>query len=68
VKCSILKTPKSGAQTSVFLSLDRELEKFTGRYFYNCREEQPAAAAKKYTIAKLLWAESKKWTCLDTYI
>jgi len=41
------------------------LEKFTGRYFYNCREEQPAAAAKKYTIAKLLWAESKKWTGLD---
>nr|XP_017014762.2 retinol dehydrogenase 13-like [Drosophila takahashii] len=62
----ILKTPKSGAQTSIFLSLDRDLERVTGRYFYNCQEEEPASAAKNDKTAQLLWVESEKWTSLDS--
>ncbi|XP_016957941.1 retinol dehydrogenase 13 [Drosophila biarmipes] len=62
----ILKTPKSGAQTSIFLSLDRDLEKVTGKYFHNCQEEEPSPAAQNDETAGLLWAESEKWTGLDS--
>ncbi|XP_017027094.1 retinol dehydrogenase 13-like [Drosophila kikkawai] len=62
----ILKTPKSGAQNSIYLSLDPDLVKVSGRYFHNCQEEEPASAAQDDATARRLWVESEKWTGLDT--
>ncbi|KAM8714247.1 hypothetical protein ACLKA7_014391 [Drosophila subpalustris] len=57
-----VKTPKSGAQTSLFVALDPELEKVTGEYFSDCQITDVAPAARDVHIAKWLWAVSEKWT------
>lgn len=56
------KTPKSGAQTSLYAALDPDLEKVTGQYFSDCKPKDVSAAAKDEKTAKFLWAESQKWT------
>ncbi|KAH8325219.1 hypothetical protein KR074_012217 [Drosophila pseudoananassae] len=56
------KTPKSGAQTSLYAALDPELEKVTGKYFSDCKPKEVSSAAKDEKTAKFLWTESQKWT------
>ncbi|XP_017107883.2 retinol dehydrogenase 12-like [Drosophila bipectinata] len=56
------KTPKSGAQTSLYAALDPELEKVTGKYFCDCKPKEVSSAAKDEKTAKFLWTESQKWT------
>ncbi|XP_023177894.2 retinol dehydrogenase 13-like isoform X2 [Drosophila hydei] len=60
----LLKTPKSGAQTSLYAALDPDLENVTGVYFSDCKEKQVAPAATDDKTGKLLWEESEKWTHL----
>ncbi|KAH8325136.1 hypothetical protein KR074_002946, partial [Drosophila pseudoananassae] len=54
------KTPKSGAQTSLYAALDPELENVTGKYFSDCKPKDVSSAAKDEKTAKFLWAESQK--------
>lgn len=72
--CSILfrplfhlffKTPKSGAQTSLFAALDPDLEHVSGLYFSDCKPKEVSDAAKDDNSAKRLWEESEKWTNLQ---
>ncbi|KAH8275613.1 hypothetical protein KR026_011496, partial [Drosophila bipectinata] len=56
------KTPKSGAQTSLYAALDPELEKVTGKYFCDCKPKEVSSAATDEKTAKFLWTESQKWT------
>lgn len=60
-----LKTPVSGAQTSLYCALDPELEKVTGKYFADCRETPAAPQGEDDTMAKFLWKVSEKWCRIE---
>lgn len=57
-----LKTPKSGAQTTLYAALDPDLEKVSGVYFSDCKEKKVAPAALDNGTAKHLWEESVRLT------
>ncbi|XP_051861206.1 retinol dehydrogenase 14-like, partial [Drosophila albomicans] len=57
-----VKTPKSGAQTTLYAALDPDLNGVTGLYFSDCKPKQVAPAALDANTAKFLWKESEKWT------
>uniref|UniRef100_U5EU75 NADP-retinol dehydrogenase n=1 Tax=Corethrella appendiculata TaxID=1370023 RepID=U5EU75_9DIPT len=57
-----LKTPIAGAQTTIMLALDPDLEKVTGKYFADCELKDVADQAKDDKVAQWLWAVSEKWT------
>ncbi|GAB0089949.1 retinol dehydrogenase 13 [Sergentomyia squamirostris] len=59
------KTPRAGAQTSLYVALDPDLEKISGEYFSDCSAKEVAEAAKNDNVARWLWAVSEKWTGLD---
>lgn len=58
----LLKTPKSGAQTTLYAALDPELEDVSGLYFSDCKPKKMAPAALDDKTAKFLWEQSEKWT------
>lgn len=55
-----LSTPEKGARTLVFLASATEVEGITGKYFVNCRERQPSAAARDDAAALRLWEISER--------
>ncbi|XP_017846266.1 retinol dehydrogenase 12-like [Drosophila busckii] len=57
-----VKTPKSGAQTTLYAALDPDLVNVTGLYFSDCKPKKVSAAAADEETAKFLWTESLKWT------
>lgn len=59
-----IKTPRNGAQTTICLALDGDLDNVTGRYFADCSIKQESPAAQDDAMAKWLWAVSEKWTRL----
>lgn len=61
------KTPKSGAQTSLYAALDPDLELVTGQYFSGCKPANVASAAKDDKTSQFLWSESEKWTGIEVY-
>lgn len=58
----LLKTPKSGAQTTLYAALDPELDGVSGLYFSDCKPKKVAPAAIDDKTAKFLWEQSEKWT------
>lgn len=59
-----VKTPVSGAQTTVMLAVDPDLDSVTGKYFSDCKIKEETGAAKSDESAEWLWAESEKITHL----
>lgn len=59
------KTPKSGAQTTLAVALDPELEKVSGKYFSDCKVKKEGAAARDEDLAEWLWKTSDEWTKLS---
>lgn len=57
-----LKSPKSGAQTTLYAALDPALEGVTGAYYSDCKPKEVGEAATDEKAAKFLWQESEKWT------
>jgi len=57
-----IKTPKSGAQTTLYAALDPALEGITGEYFSDCKPKKVAEAATDEKASRMLWQESEKWT------
>ncbi|GAB0095529.1 retinol dehydrogenase 12 [Sergentomyia squamirostris] len=55
-----LKTPEYGAQTTIMLAVDPDLEKISGKYFSNCREACPSSKARDDEMADWLWSESAR--------
>lgn len=51
----LLRTPESGADTSVHLCLAPELDGVSGRYFADCAESRPRATAENDAVAERLW-------------
>lgn len=56
------KTAKKGAQTSLTLALDPDLEKVSGKFFKDCRPTSLTSAAKSDEEAAWLWQVSKELT------
>ncbi|XP_073844811.1 retinol dehydrogenase 13-like [Musca autumnalis] len=59
-----LKSPKNGAQTTLYAALDEDLATVSGKYFSDCAIKDVAPQAKDDALAKWLWAVSEKWTRL----
>ncbi len=60
------KSPDKGAATSLFVATSPEIEGLSGRYFANCKERTPGAAARDDVAAARLWAISEELTGLAT--
>jgi retinol dehydrogenase 12 len=56
--------PAEGAKTSVYLASSPAVEGVTGKYFVQCREMQPGAAANDPDTARRLWELSEELTGL----
>lgn len=62
------KTAKSGAQTTIRLAVDTELDGVTGEYFADCRIQKVGASARKNSNdAEWLWMASEKMTKLASH-
>ncbi|XP_007245715.3 retinol-DH_like_SDR_c domain-containing protein [Astyanax mexicanus] len=56
----LMKTPKQGAQTTIYCTITEGLEKYNGCYFSDCRMMEPALEAKDDLAAMRLWDVSAK--------
>ena len=54
-----LRSPDKGAETSVHLATAPQLVDVSGRYFANCRERRPSAAARDAAAQAQLWELSE---------
>lgn len=57
-----LLSPEKGARTSIHLCSSPGLEGVSGKYFADCKEEQPSAAALDDEDARRLWEISEEMT------
>lgn len=62
MKSLFFKSTKSGAQTTIRLAVDPELEKVTGKYFSDCVEKEVAKQARDEETAEWLWKKSEELT------
>lgn len=60
----VLRSPARGADTSIYLASEPDLENVTGRYFANRREVTPTAHAQDGALALALWTKSAELTGL----
>lgn len=54
------KTPKQGAQTTIYCAVDESLANVTGKYFSDCAIKEESKAAQDDEAAKKLWEVSEK--------
>jgi NAD(P)-dependent dehydrogenase (short-subunit alcohol dehydrogenase family) len=54
-----LRSPDKGSETSVHLATAPQLVDVSGRYFANCRERRPSAAARDAAAQAQLWELSE---------
>lgn len=54
------RSPKKGAESSIFVATSPTLEGVSGQYYFNCREHRPSRAACDDEAARRLWAISEK--------
>lgn len=60
----LVKTPKSGAQTSIMLAVDPDLDNVTGKYFADCAIAEEGKQSKDDETAEWLWKASERITHL----
>ncbi|CAD7084635.1 unnamed protein product [Hermetia illucens] len=58
-KC-FFKTPKQGAETTIYLASSKDVEGVSGKYFMDKKEHGLSAAAMDMDKAKKIWEESAK--------
>ena len=51
----VLKTSEEGAQTTIHLAVSEEVEGTSGKYFADCKEQEPAKTAQDDAAAAKLW-------------
>ncbi|XP_066530490.1 retinol-DH_like_SDR_c domain-containing protein [Hoplias malabaricus] len=56
----LMKTPKQGAQTTIYCAITEGLEKLSGCYFSDCKLMEPAPEAKDDLAAMRMWDVSAK--------
>jgi len=54
----IARSPEKGAETSIYLASSPEVEKITGKYFYDSKVTPTAPQATDMEVAKRLWEVS----------
>lgn len=59
-----MKSPEKAAETVVYLATSPELEKVSGKYFFNCKEKKPKLGPQNEAIAEKLWDISSDLTNL----
>ncbi|GAB0091561.1 Short-chain dehydrogenase/reductase SDR [Sergentomyia squamirostris] len=57
-----LKTPRSGAQTSIKLAVDPKIEFISGKYYSDVKEDEVAPQATDEQTSEWLWNESLRLT------
>jgi retinol dehydrogenase-12 len=62
----VLRTPESGASTSVYLASAPEMAGQTGGYYVNARRRRPSRRARDDALARQLWDASARLTGLAT--
>ncbi|HXY96000.1 MAG TPA: SDR family oxidoreductase [Steroidobacteraceae bacterium] len=60
-----MRSPRRGAQTSIYLATSPEVEGESGGYYFDCRRIEPSAAARCPESAARLWSESVRLTALS---
>ena len=60
-----MKTPKEGAQTSVYCAVSEEMEGVSGQYLSECRIDKLSKFAQDDYVAQKLWEASEKLTGLS---
>ncbi|MEQ2259354.1 Retinol dehydrogenase 13 [Xenotaenia resolanae] len=61
----LVKSPKLGAQPSVFLAVAEEMDRVTGRYYDVMTEKEPAPQALDDEAARQLWEVSSRLVGLE---
>lgn len=56
------KSPIAGAQTSIKLAVDPELENVSGKFYADCEEKTTSRASRNDELAKWLWNISAEMT------
>jgi NAD(P)-dependent dehydrogenase (short-subunit alcohol dehydrogenase family) len=59
------KSPREGAQTSIYLAVSEEVQGVTGLYFADCNERIPGRYAQDDEAASKLWEVSAKLVGLE---
>ncbi|XP_046635380.1 retinol dehydrogenase 14-like [Daphnia pulicaria] len=54
-----LKSPREGAQTTIYLAVADDVTNVTGQYFRDCKIVKPSKLAQDVGIAKKLWEVSE---------
>ncbi|XP_027675930.1 dehydrogenase/reductase SDR family member 13 isoform X1 [Chelonia mydas] len=54
------RDPTDGAQTSIYCATQEGIEMFSGRYFVDCRVQDPRPQARDDAVAKKLWEVSER--------
>lgn len=52
---------EEGAKTSLYCATSPEVAEHNGRYYDECREKEPSAAAQDTALAAQLWEKSEAW-------
>lgn len=61
-----MRSPKSGAQTSIYLATSDEVRSTSGKYFKNKKPTEPASIAYDDELTEGLWTKSKTLTGLSS--
>lgn len=59
------KTPEQGAQTSVVLAVEPQLQEVSGKYFISSKQSEPSSKANDDETAEWLWQKSREMTGLE---
>jgi len=65
VAMPFIKTPESGANTTIYCAVDESIADHNGRYYSDCKEKQPAPQAENIEDAKKLWEVSEQLVNLN---
>ncbi|XP_020385401.2 dehydrogenase/reductase SDR family member 13 [Rhincodon typus] len=60
------RTPADGAQTSIYCAVQEGIEKFSGRYFTDCKVQEVLPHARDDAVARKLWEISERMVGLQS--
>ncbi|XP_044270835.1 retinol dehydrogenase 12-like [Tribolium madens] len=60
IKFFFAKTPGEGAQTNIYCSVERNIEKFSGQHFEECRKVATYPNARDASVGERLWRVSEE--------
>lgn len=62
-----IKSPKQGAQTTIYCAVDESLASESGYYYSDCHRTRPSSQARDKDVAKKLWEVSTALTGLGEW-